>query len=49
MTGRAVIIDRLTATVPSVAVQLELLLRPDLSLKPFGPIGPSAPSTTMAI
>jgi len=43
------LINWLTAVARSVAVQLELLLRPDLSLEPFGPVGPSVRSTTMAI
>jgi anti-sigma B factor antagonist len=43
------LINWLTDVARSVAVQLELLLRPDLSLEPFGPAGPSAPSTTKAI
>ena len=43
------LINWLTAAARSVAVQLELLLRPDPSLEPFGPAGPSVPSTTMAI
>jgi hypothetical protein len=43
------LINWLTAAARSVAVQLELLLRPDLSVEPFGPVGPSAPSTTRAI
>jgi len=33
----------------SVAVQWELLLRSGRSLEPFGPVGPSVQSTTMAI
>ena len=43
------LINWLTAAARSVAVQLELLLRPDPSLEPFGPVGPSVQSTTMAI
>ena len=43
------LVDRLTAAAPSVAVQLELLLRPDRSLEPFGPVGPSVQSAMMAI
>jgi anti-anti-sigma factor len=43
------LIDWHTAAAPGVAVQLELLLRPDLSLEQFGPVGPSVVSTTMAI
>jgi anti-anti-sigma factor len=42
----------LTGLLPvyaSVAVQLELLLRPDMSVEPFGPVGPSVPSTAIAI
>lgn len=43
------LINWLIAAARSVAVQLELLLRPDRSLEPFGPAGPSVQSTAMAI
>ena len=43
------LIDWLTAAPPGVAVQLELLLRPDLSLEQLGPLGSSVVSTRMAI
>jgi hypothetical protein len=43
------LINWLTAAARSVAVQSELLLRLDPSLEPFGPVGPSVVSTTMAI
>jgi len=43
------LINWLIAAARSVAVQLGLLLRPDRSLEPFGPVGPSVQSTTMAI
>jgi hypothetical protein len=43
------LINWLIAAARSLAGQLELLLRPDRSLEPFGPVGPSAQSTTRAI
>ena len=43
------LIDWHTPAAPRVAVQLELLLRPDLSLEQFGAVGSSVVSTTMAI
>jgi hypothetical protein len=47
LTGR--LINWLIAAARSVAVKWGLLLRPDRSLEPFGPVGPSVQSTTMAI
>jgi len=43
------LINWLIAAVHSVAVRLGLLLRPDRSLEPFGPVGPSVQSTTTTI
>jgi len=43
------LINWLIAAARSVAVQLQLLLRPGRSFEPFGPVGPSVQSTTTTI